>query len=265
MFTRNSKLAALLAVSLLLLASLACSIGGSVRVGALQNKSETVELGEAESVDVLIDMGAGTLDINGGAAALLEADFAYNVDDIEPEVSYSDGNLSIRQGDADVGVRSLFQTAEFRNDWDLRLNESVPMTLDVNFGAGRSELNLGTLDLSRLDVDTGAGEVTIDLAGVGSLSNFTLSMGAGEVTIDLTGDWTRDLNATIDGGLGELTVRLPSGVGVRVNVSTGLGDVNAGGLTRDGEYYVNDLYGESEVTLFITVNAGVGQVNLVTE
>jgi hypothetical protein len=41
-------------------------------------------------------------------------------------------------------------------------------------------------------------------------------MGAGEVTVDLTGDWQNDLDVNIEGGVGEITLRLPRGVGVRV-------------------------------------------------
>lgn len=267
MSTRNSKWAILLAMSLLLLAGLACNVGGSggAEIGDLQNKSETVEAGSADSVDVVIDMGAGELTINGGAAELLQADFAYNVEELEPRVTYSGGDLTIDHDDASTGIRSLFNLNEYINEWDLSFSDSMALTLDVNLGAGRSDLTLGSLDLSRLDVDSGAGEAIIDLAGSSSLTDFRLSMGAGQVTVDLTGDWANDLNATIDGGLGELTVRLPSGVGVRVDVSSGLGSVDAGGLNKNGDTYTNDAYGESDVTLDININAGVGQVNLITE
>jgi hypothetical protein len=44
--------------------------------------------------------------------------------------------------------------------------------------------------------------------------------------VDLTGEWERDLSAVIrGGGAGEVTVLLPSQVGVRVNAGTRLGRV----------------------------------------
>ena len=69
------------------------------RVGALQTESQSVELGDAKSVRVQIDMGAGDLKVKGGAEKLLEADFAYNVARLKPEVQYTNGTLVVRQPD----------------------------------------------------------------------------------------------------------------------------------------------------------------------
>ena len=42
----------------------------------------------------------------------------------------------------------------------------------------------------------------------------------------------------------------------------GLGKINAEGLERVGDAYVNAAYGESDVTLNVDVQAGVGEINL---
>jgi hypothetical protein len=42
----------------------------------------------------------------------------------------------------------------------------------------------------------------------------------------------------------------------------GLGKINAKGLNRAGDSYVNDAYGDSDVTLKVDVEGGVGQINL---
>ena len=75
-------------------------------------------------------------------------------------------------------------------------------------------------------------------------------------------DWARDLDVTVKAGVGRATLRLPRRVGVRVTVETGIGDVDAPGLKRDGDVYTNDAYGESAVTLRIDIKAGVGKINL---
>jgi hypothetical protein len=77
MIAKNAKGIALMVIIAVLLTASGC--GSGVRVGELQTESQTVELGGATSVRVEIDMGAGELDVTGGAAELLEADFAYNV------------------------------------------------------------------------------------------------------------------------------------------------------------------------------------------
>ena len=87
-------------------------------------------------------------------------------------------------------------------------------------------------------------------------------MGAGQTTVDLTGDYGQDLEARLEGGVGEATVLLPSEVGVRARAEGGLGKINAEGLQREGESYVNDAYGDSDVTLEVDVQGGVGQINL---
>ena len=87
-------------------------------------------------------------------------------------------------------------------------------------------------------------------------------MAAGATTVDLTGDWERDLSALVRGGAGGVRVLLPSQVGVRVNAGTRLGRVNTDGLQEQGEAFVNDAYGDSEVTLEVRVQGGVGQINL---
>ncbi len=57
-------------------------------------------------------------------------------------------------------------------------------------------------------------------------------------------------------------MRLPRDVGVRVHVTRGLGSVDASGFRREGDAYVNDAYGKSDVTMQVDVVVGVGGVNL---
>jgi hypothetical protein len=260
MIAKNSKGIALLAMVAILLAASGC--GGGARVGELRTESETVELGGTGPVRVEIEMAAGELDVSGGAAELLEASFTYNVAELKPEVDYSGDMLTVRTPDVKAGINSLWDLDDYRYEWDLRLNDDVPMDMQVNMGAGRSSLQLGTLSLTSLEVTRGAGEVVIDLSGSTSLTRLNVGGGAGAITVDLTGDWQNDLEATSEGGLGARTLILPADVGVRVKVEVGVGTVDATGLTKEGEYYTNDAYGQSDVTLYIDVSGGVGGTEL---
>jgi hypothetical protein len=87
-------------------------------------------------------------------------------------------------------------------------------------------------------------------------------MGAGKSTVDLTGDYAKGFDASIQGGVGEATVLLPSEVGVKAKAEGGLGKINAKGLKKVGDSYVNDAYGESDVNLSVDVKGGVGEINL---
>jgi N-terminal domain of toast_rack, DUF2154 len=220
-------------------AVLLAGCGSQARVGTLQTESQSVELEDARSVRVQINLGAGNLQMTAGAEKLLEADFTYNVAALKPVVKYTDGTLVVRQPDV-KGLPALQGITDFRNEWDLRLYDAVPMDLTVDVGGGVSDLQLAGLSLTGLDV----------------------TLGTGESTIDLSGDWARDLDITIDAGAAGLTVRLPRAVGVRVEVDRGPTVINAPDLTRDGDVYTNEAYGVSDVTLHIHVEAGIGWLNL---
>jgi hypothetical protein len=206
----------------------------------MRNESRSVQPEDAKSVRAHIMMGAGELKVGGAADALVEADFSYNVADWKPQIDYEvsgeKGDLTVKQGNGDDGRLG----GGARNEWDLRLNDDVPTGLVVEMGAGESDLDLDSLTLTGLD----------------------LEMGAGKTTVDLTGDYAQDFDASIEGGVGEATVLVPREVGVRVRAEGGLGKINAEGFQREGEAYVNDAYGDSEVTLDVDVRGGVGSINL---
>lgn len=250
----------LLILTVLLIGAAGC--GTESRVGDLQTKSETVELGAADSADVQIHMGAGELAVSGGSGELLEATFTYNVEELNPSATLTGDNLIVKQEDVQGSIGSLFDLDEYRNEWDLRFNNDVPLEMDISLGAGQTNLVLGSLNLTKLDIQAGAGDVDVDLSGSQSLKQLDYQMGAGDFALDLTGDWGDDLDATVQGGLGEMTLKLPGNIGVRLEVNTGIGSVDTTGLSKEGNIYTNDAYGASDVALRINIDGGVGQINL---
>jgi hypothetical protein len=186
---------------------------------------------------VEIDLGAGELNVAGGADELMEADFTYNVAALKPDVEFRGRNLTIRQPEVDIA--SFADLPDYRYEWDLRFNDDVPMDISINLGTGKMDLEMAGLSLTALEVD----------------------MGASRSTLDLTGDWASDFDTNIKGGVSSLTVHLPSSIGVRVEIS-GISRINASDLTKEGSAYVNDAYGKSDVTLDIFIEAGLGEINL---
>jgi len=229
----------LLWIIVVLLSTLLAGCGSDAKVGALRTESQSVELGDAKSVHVEINMGAGDLEVSGSAEKLLEADFTYNVAKLKPEVKYTDGTLVVWQPNG-KGLSGLRGITDYRNEWGLRLNDEVPMDLRVDVGGGSSDLQLAGLSLTRLDV----------------------TLGAGIYMVDLSGDWTRDLDVSIDAGAANVSVQLPKNVGVRVEVDRGPATIEAAGLVQDGDVYTNAAYGVSYVTLHVNISAGIGRINL---
>jgi hypothetical protein len=227
-----------LAILVVLLTTLGCTpTASSARVGSLQTESQSVELGDVESVSVEVDMGAGELNVAGGADGLLDADFTYNVDTLKPEVEFRGRKLTIRQPEVDIA--SFADLPDYQYEWDLRFNDAMPMDMSIKLGTGKMGLEMAGLSLTALNVD----------------------IGASKSTFDLIGDWASDLDIDITGGVSSLTVRLPSETGARVEIS-GISRVNASGLVKEGNAYVNDAYGKSDVTLDIFIEAGLGEINL---
>ncbi len=258
----------------------------TIEVGEMQDKREAIPLEGAEPVVVELVFGAGDLEIEAGASEqLFSGHFRYNVERWEPEVTYADHVLTIEQGGADEEWG--FPTGNTRNEWELEFSPEVPLDVSLKVGAGQGDLDLTGLQLAGLDLDLGAGDFTVQFGepnGV-EMGDFTLDAGAsrlevvgignaspemvkvqggvGNITLDMTGDWSRSADVRVTAGVGALTLRLPDDVGVQVDVEGGLSHVNASGLERDGDAYVNTVFGEAEVELRIEVTTGVGALHLI--
>ncbi len=211
-------------------------------VFAMQHQSRTVDSQGAKSVAASIDMGAGELTLSGGASHLLDADFDYRASSGSPQVDYrvsgTTGRLEISQTDSDAHFSTTSD-----NHWSLHFASDVPMELKVNMGAGRGNLRLRDVSLTRLE----------------------MNLGAGQADVDLTGDRKADLRADIEGGVGEANIRLPKNVGVIVNASGGIGTIDTHGLKHDGDEYTNEAYGKSSVTIHLKVEGGIGRISLTQE
>jgi len=210
--------------------------------GPVRHDSRSIERDASERVRVDLSMGAGNLTIGGGARKLLNADFTYNVPSWRPEVRYTStsthGDLTIRQpgqGPAQIG--------HTRYEWDLALNNDVPMDLNLHFGAGEAHMELGSLALRSVDV----------------------GMGVGKLEMDLRGNPKHNYDVRIRGGIGEATVRLPEGVGVYAEGAGGIGEIKTQGLRREGDHWINDAYEDSKVRIHLDVHGGIGSIRLIAD
>ncbi len=215
--------------------------GEAGMMGETRVERRSVELDGAGSVRALVSMSVGKLRVHGGAASLMEAEFTYNREGWRPEVEYQ-----VRDGHGKLKVRhrdDLSAHGNVRSEWDVALGDSVPLDLHVSIGVGEARLELGELNLEGLSVE----------------------MGVGDTRLDLSGATRRDLEVVISGGVGQLTLVLPNSVGLEVRARRGIGSVRTdGSLHREGNAYVNDLHGKSEVTLRVRAENGVGEIEVRT-
>jgi len=237
---RVRKPALLAATAALALVSAGCMVVTDNSHTA-ERESRTVELKGARSVQVNVEMGAGELKMRGGATPLMDADFRYSRAEWKPELKYEvtgeRGTLVVRQhGNHTVGSNN-------KNEWELRLNDDVPMDLTVNLGAGQGILDLGNVSLHSLDVE----------------------MGVGELKLNLTGHPRNNVDVRVNGGVGEATVRLPRRARLEVEAHGGIGEITTSGLTKRDGLWVNEPSGETDVTMHVSVNGGIGGMHLICE
>ena len=214
-------------------------------VGPTQAETQIPANG-ASSAHVELLLGAGELKLSAleprAGSNLAEATFTYNIVSWQPTVDYT-----VNQGVGNLVIAQPKTTAvlpqNIRYEWDVKLNPAIPLDLKLDMGAGQAVLDLRGLTLNTVDIAAGAGELQMDLSGA----------------------WAQSAPIIIEGGVGKVTLRLPKAVGVRVVAETGLGRVNANGLSKEGDAYVNAAYATSAVALTITVKTGVGEVNLTVE
>lgn len=207
----------------------------------MKHENHEVDLQGAKSLVASVQSPAGQVIIGGGSSRTLDADFnfaeSYGSPVVDYHVTSGVGNLTITQdGDSPhFGVS--------HNDWNLRFNNTIPLELKVDMGAGDGRLRLRDVPVTRLN----------------------LNMGAGRVDVDLTGDRKQDVDADIEGGVGQATVRLPRNVGVIAHASGGIGGVSARDFKHEDDEYTNEAYGKSAATIHLKVEGGVGTITLLLE
>lgn len=258
----------------------------TLEVGEMEEERQALPLADAESATVEVTFGAGELEIEAGASDnLFSGYFRYNVAHWTPEVTYENDTLTIKQGgtEEDWGI----PTGNVRNEWELEFSPEIPLDMNLEVGAGEGKLDFTGLQLVELDVDLGAGdfEVRFNEPNEARMSHLTLGAGAsrlevtgigyagpervkvdggvGDITLDFTGPWPHSADVQITAGVGSITLRLPDDVGVRVKTEGGLTNVEASGLRRTGDDYVNDAFGEAETELRIQITTGIGNVKLI--
>jgi predicted membrane protein len=84
----------------------------------------------------------------------------------------------------------------------------------------------------------------------------------GKVTLDFDGAWTSSSRAAVRMALGELTLRLPRRVGVRLELDRFLASFDPAGLERVGTGFQSAGYDRAERRLEITVTTAVGGVKV---
>lgn len=234
---KNKHKIIFISIAILLLGPAAC-----VRVGELEMDTHRIDLGDAEQVNLNLKIRAGELDIRGGGERLMDATFSFNVRRWKPIVEYEElgsrGELTLKQG----RTRGI-PFGDTENKWDIDLGKNIPFDMEIDFGAGEGKLDCREIDLRTLKID----------------------MGVGNLFLDLRGERIEDMDVNVDGGVGSGTIYLPHDIGVRVHIDGGIGSIDASGLQKKGDLYINEAYERSDITIDIDIDAGIGSIDLIVK
>lgn len=239
-----------------------------------------------EELDVRLTYGAGRFKVRPAedSGLLYRMLLRYDEERFDPRTEYDDGRLRIEVEGRDQGLRLGSHEA---GELTLTLARDVPMELDLRFGAVQADIDLGGLSLRSLELRTGASESSVDVSRPNPFSmeravlevgaaDFTarrlgnlnaerirISAGVGSLTLDLTGLWARDGEVDIEMGLGALELRLPEGLGVRLEKKAFLTAFDSERLVeRDGAWYSRN-WEEAERRVRIDLKTAFGSIDVV--
>lgn len=208
---------------------------------SMTGNEATIKKDNAKSLAVKARFGAGSLTIRGGADEWMEADFDYKHKKNAPKVT-----STVKKGTNFITVEQKpqilsFNRSKLESTWDMRLNNDIPIDLDVDMGVSDATMDLKGLQLNKLKIDSGVSDSTIDLSG----------------------EWKNSFSANINLGVGDMTILLPKKTGVKVTVSTGIGRADMKDFIAQGKgVYVNEAYENADVKIEIKADVGIGNLTI---
>ncbi|HEX6643140.1 MAG TPA: hypothetical protein VF037_00590 [Gemmatimonadales bacterium] len=236
-----------------------------------------------------LDFAAGTLRLQrGDPARLYDLALTYDIERYRPISRFDPVAGAVHLGLASTGGAGIRVSSrgQLEQDAVVRLSPAVALALDVTLGAVDAELELGGLRVTSLRVGTGAsraairfstpnlsrcgvaeveaGAAEVALAGLGNsrCDRVTFKGGVGRALLDLSGSWSGDAELDVAMTMGELTLRLPRSLGVRVDVERFLAGFAGAGWTREGNTYLSPGYAAAERKVRIALSTAIGTVNV---
>jgi hypothetical protein len=128
-FIMNVKIiSAILVLAFAPLASMACgftvNLPERAKAGAEVKESITVADPKIAETRVSLTFGAGNLNLSAGAENLVDGTALYNVKELKPEVTTTNGHVEIKQGK----FENILPVQGAKNEWDLKLGKTPPWT-----------------------------------------------------------------------------------------------------------------------------------------
>jgi hypothetical protein len=245
------------------------------------------QLRDTSEQRVKVQYGAGTLTLGSAPDAMLyQMDLRYDEDAGRPIYSFDSSTHVLTVGLEKQSMRLVRGMRNNQGELRLDLTRQAPLDLSLDLGAVKGDLDVSGFKLTRLElesgaadirvradtlnpvamslfnVDVGAASVRIDNVANLNAKKIRASVGVGELQMDFSGEWTQDVDATIDVALGHLDLRVPSDVGIRVEIERFLSGFDKDQFRKRGDAYYSRNYDDAKYHLELKINAALGNVDI---
>jgi hypothetical protein len=240
-------------------------------------------------VDARLEFAAGALRLAAGRPTeLYRMDVLYDGDRYSPVSDFDASRSGVMIGlraSGEGGLRVISKN-QLRQTAAVTFSPRNDLALAVTLGAVDGDLELGGLRLTALDLQAGASRATVrfsqpnatrcraarltsgaaelSVVGLGNsrCDRISFEGGVGRVTLDFGGAWTSSSQVSVKMALGEVELRLPRQVGVRLTLDKFLASFEPQGLVRRGTSYVSPGYDQAGRHLDIDITTAVGGVTV---
>ena len=234
-------------VSALILALLLGCLGiaiwqyGSSLPAGETTKSYSESLGNLSLAHIQIDFNAGSLimgSLPAGSLNFIEADSKVKSGDMRVDFQRQDGggtlNLSTERVNWQFGD-------EAEAKWEVRVNRTIPLTMEVKSAVGNLELDLNELDVNELQMDLDAG-------------NCILKMPSSAGTT----------HAYIKADVANVEIVIPEGVAAKLKMDTDLSvfEMDESRFPRVGDYYISSDFESAENRIELELDCDIGRVRV---
>lgn len=202
----------------------------------------TIPLEGAEQARIRLKHGAGELTVRAGAGptSLLSGSFSGGA-----HITLNRGagilETAIAPPSGWAGMWLLSGWGSRIMDWDILLNPDVAISLAIESGASRIELDLEKMQLEALSLQTGASSARVTLPGRAGSSR-----------------------VSIDSGMAAVSVWAPEGVAAQIHAEGGLASISVDEqrFPRQGQVYRSPDYDTAENRVDLVIKTGMGSVDV---
>lgn len=192
---------------------------------------------DIKSAEVLVQTGAGKLDIDTKSNQLFSASVITNI--LEPKYT-----KTLKDSVAQIELSSTSsRNFNFRGDnsWQVSLNKDIPTKLELNTGAMDAKIDLENSMVNKVDIKGGASSYQLRLSNRPDLSNVDLSLGASSVKLEL-----------------------PKNIGIKITSESGLSSINFKNfsLNKNGNQYTSESYDSAQKKIELNLRTGASSIDI---